>query len=140
MPKANTTVKAVRVDNDKLEALEKMLNGRTINSWLNEKIEEAVSFPVSENKKRIPEVNPFDLPEDALRDIESMSSLSGTTLRGAIEEFDRLLNDGTLIIGKTITVGLPRWVDRFISACEDKCLDVERVGENAVKSIERGTL
>lgn len=140
MPKANTTVKAVRVDNDKLEALEKMLNGRSINSWLNERIEEAVSFPTSENKRGSAEVNPLDLPEDALRDIESMSILSGTTLREAIEEFERLLNDGTLVLGKRIMVSLPCWVEKFVAACEDKCLDSERVGESAVKAIERGAL
>jgi len=45
MPKANTTVKSVRIDNDTLAALEGLLDGQSINSWLNEKIEEAVGLP-----------------------------------------------------------------------------------------------
>ena len=40
MPKLNTTVKSVRVDNEKIDELEKRLNGQTFNSWLNDVIDD----------------------------------------------------------------------------------------------------
>lgn len=40
MPKLNTTVKSVRVGNEKIDELEKRLNGQTFNSWLNEVIDD----------------------------------------------------------------------------------------------------
>ena len=45
MPKLNSTVKSVRLDNDILAELEKRLGGKTYNAWLNEKIAEELGKP-----------------------------------------------------------------------------------------------
>lgn len=39
MPKLNTTVKSVRLDNDVLSEIEGLLDGSSFNSWLTETVE-----------------------------------------------------------------------------------------------------
>lgn len=60
MPKLNTTVKAVRVDNDKLAELEKRLGGQTINSWMNEQIAEYLGGKKSQKIEASPEMEEIE--------------------------------------------------------------------------------
>lgn len=130
MPKVNSTVKSVRIDNATLSELERRLGGQSINSWLNEQIESYLSGGKPHIEKNT-----------ALMDIEQMASLSGMRLDEVIEEIDRLMNEGVLQLHRErITVEKPAWVERFEEACHEKCLDVEKVVENAIKAIQRGTL
>ena len=174
MPKANTTVKSVRIDNDKLEALEKMLDGKTINAWLNERIEEAVGLPSKSFRSTadfsgIPdgykekyedlmgrydklseaygellgkgEVNPkYDLPDEAMKDIEAMTTFCGMSLYDAMIEIDRLLNEGTLIISDEIKVVMPSWVTKIEEVCHDRCVSVDAFGKKVLDMIERGQI
>ena len=167
MPTANTTVKSVRIDNDKLESLEKILCGKTINAWLNERIEEAVGLPVNERiasstglpdeyekkyadllkgslseelKAKTGFTSKYELSEEVLDDIGSMTTLSDMSVETAIEEFDRLLNEGALVIGDEINVELPSWTKRITEVCHDRCISVESMGKKIVEMIERGQI
>ena len=164
MPKANTTVKAVRVDNDKLEALEKLLCGRTINSWLNEKIEEAVGLPSDVNKKTalhtglpddykekyeklLDEVvelrnrSEAEIPTDALKDIEAMAGLFGMSMEQAIKDFDDLMNDGSISVsGGHLVCTLPDWVMKVEEICHDRCIPLVSMGKKIADMMERGQI
>lgn len=99
MPKLNTTVKAVRIDNDKLAELEKRLGGQTINSWMNERIAEYLGAEPSKILKKT-EASP------EMEEIESIGKffdMSGEEMLKAV--CDGLMN-GNLTIedGKLTTV------------------------------------
>lgn len=98
MPKLNTTVKSVRIDNDKLERLERKLGGRTINSWLNEKIEE--------------EVEGIKIAKDFLPSAmeEELGSMAGFFAMSADELLDGIfagLREGYLTVEEGKVVGVP---------------------------------
>ena len=84
--------------------------------------------------------NGFDLPSEALKDIESMSTFCGMSLHDALVEFDRLLNEGALVIGDEINVELPSWTKRITEVCHDRCISVESMGKKIVEMIERGQI
>ena len=91
MPKLNTTVKSVRIDNNVLEGLEKKLNGRTFNSWLNEKINESI-----EGKPEFNECKPNAFSTEAGKDLMEMLSYYKVHAEKFIVDIRELMQNGTL--------------------------------------------
>ena len=129
MPKLNSTVKSVRVDNEKLAELERRLGDKSINAWLNEQIEGFLSGSVTR------EVNPV------MEDIETMVGLSGMVLDDFWKEICGLMEDGNIEISSVgVQLVSEPWVEDFKEACHDRGLPVEKVAESAIKAVKRGVL
>jgi len=145
MPKANSTVKAVRIDNDILAEFEQKLAGQTINSWLNEQIEEYVGGVPSE-KNEDKRVNPQKTKKSRsatpeLKDIESMIELYGISLEDFYSQIDGLMNEGTIDVSSgKVTVVLPDWAAEFAEACHDCSIPVEEAGKKAAKALRKGSI
>ena len=136
MPKLNTTVKAVRLDNAILDELESRLNGRSFNSWLNEMIAESLNEKKSSSSEGKPEKIPAEL-----ENIEGMVMFSGLTMKQFWDDIAKKLEDGVLMFSSTGTeVSISPWVDRFADVCRDKGLNVEEVAERAIGALQRGLL
>ena len=142
MPKKNSTVKAVRIDNDILAELEAKLGERTINSWLNEQIEGYVRGSENEPKQ----VNPqnFENSRSAspeLRDIEQMVSLSGLTMDDFYTQIDGLMNEGSFnLAGGKISINYPDWFNDFVETCHDCSVPVEEAIKRATKALRKGSI
>ena len=145
MPSTKTTTKTIRIANETAEFYEKM-SLRTVAESTHHLIESGVLgvsddgvFVVgSENKKTSASVY-TDLP--ALEDLRSMANCFGITVDDLLGLIDEALNEGTILIeGDRVVSSMPHWVERFEEVCRDKCLDPDKIGESAVKAIERGTL
>ena len=141
MPKLNSTVKSARVDNDMLAELEKRLNGKTYNAWLNEKIAEELR---GSGKIIVPErANPTDVDttSDVYEDLKGMVEFFGMTMDDFIQQADVALSEGVLTIseGKLVCV-IPEWAQRLSDACHELGYDVEKIAESAVKSLGKGAL
>lgn len=130
MPKLNTTVKAVRIDNDKLAELTRRLGGQTINSWLNNQIDCYL-----ENKSEQKGVNP-DVPPDVWENIVSMAEFCEGGLNGLLLAVNRMLEEG--ILDTDLRVRKEKWVENFEEACHEKGLPVEKAAEGAIKALKRG--
>lgn len=91
MPKLNTTVKSVRIDNNVLEELEKKLNGRTFNSWLNEKINESI-----EGKPKVNECKPDVFSTEAGKDLMEMLCYYKVPAEKFIVDIREVMQNGTL--------------------------------------------
>lgn len=136
MPKLNTTVKAVRIDNDKLAELEERLGGQTINSWLNEKIAEYLGGkPLKTEKKS--EAS----PNNDLKEIESMANFFGFSLDEFLKMVCEGLTEGVLTIEKGKLVGTPDLdLENFKEACHEMGADPQKVLDKAAQGVRRGTL
>lgn len=133
MPKLNSTVKSVRVDNEKLAELERRLGDKSINAWLNEQIEGFLNGSVTR------EVNPVKSP--VMEDIETMVGLSGMVLDDFWKEICGLMEDGNIEISSVgVQLVSEAWVEDFKEACHDRGLPVEKVAESAIKAVKRGVL
>lgn len=143
MPKLNSTVKSVRLDNDILAELEKRLGGKTYNAWLNEKIAEELGKP-NKNIETV-RVNPvnavINTSLDAFVDLKSIVDYYGITMDGLLEKVDVALNDGTLSLddGKLVCV-LPDWAVKLSDACHEIGYDVDKIVDSAIKSLKKGSL
>lgn len=139
MPKLNTTVKSVRIDNGSLNELEQRLGGKTINAWLNEKIEEEISGKPIEKQPEC--VSEYGISSEVLSEINEMVTLMGGTAGEFIEDVKNKLVEGIICSENGKIAGLPT-IDttRFEEVCHDKCLDPQTVLEKATKAVERGTL
>ena len=75
-----------------------------------------------------------------LKDIEEMVDLCGGTLDAFLEDVNRGLNDGTLVVedGKLMMPEVN--TDEFSQVCHDKCLDPQEVLEKATQAVKRGQL
>lgn len=136
MPKLNTTVKSVRLDNDILAELEKRLNGKTYNAWLNEKIAEELGR--SSQKIEPVQVNPIENHSEAYSDLVSMLDCYGLTMEQFILEADRCMNEGLLTFeGDAMLCALPEWAVRLEEACEELGYDVDKIVDSAVKSLKQ---
>lgn len=145
MPKKNTTVKAVRIDNDILAELEAKLGGRTINSWLNEQIEDFVrDVPLEKNEDK--RVNPQKNEKSRsaspeLEDIEQMLSLSGLTVDDFYTQIDGLMNEGSFnLTGGKISIVYPDWLNEFSETCHDCSVPVEEAIKRATKALRKGSI
>ena len=132
MPKLNTTVKAVRIDNEKLAALEKMLCGRSINSWMNEKIDESLG-----GKPEISRGTPlYGLDEEILKDLDTMARFGGGSVGEIVRMLDEGLNNGSLILGANRIEGKPPInLDRFLERCREVGADPQKVLDKATGGI-----
>lgn len=130
MPKLNTTVKAVRIDNDKLAELTKRLGGQTINSWLNNQIDCYL-----ENKAEQKGVNP-DVSTDVWENIVSMAEFCEGGLNGLLLAVNRMLEEG--ILDTDLRVRKEKWVESFEEACHEQGIPVEKAAEGAIKVLKRG--
>lgn len=83
----------------------------------------------------------FKPKSDDVREVEGMASLCGCTPDNFYRQLKTMLEEGTLMVNKgVVEVGMPHWVERFNEVCRDKCLDPDKIGESAVKALERGQL
>jgi len=108
MPKLNTTVKSVRIDNDKLAELEGRLGGKTINAWLNEQIECYLSGGKGDkgvNPQKKSEKSGLT-PNKDLEEIDSMAKFFGMDGGELLKIICAGLEEGELTIknGKLVTV------------------------------------
>ena len=141
MPKLNTTVKSVRIDNDKLAELEGRLGGKTINAWLNEQIECYLS-----GEKGGKGVNPQKnsektglTPNKDLEEIESMAKFFGMDGGELLKGVCAGLMDGNLTVENGKVVGVPEVnLDNFKEACHEKGIDLQKALDKATQSIRRG--
>ena len=132
MPKLNTTVKAVRIDNDKLAEIESRLAGQTFNAWFNEIIDEFLGGSV---KKSIAKEGKPVVP-DELGEIEDMVAFSGLTMKQFWDDIALKLNEGVLMFTSTGTeVACEPWVDEFKDLCRDKHIDVEQTIKRVMQSL-----
>lgn len=132
MPKLNTTVKAVRIDNDKLSELITRLDGQTINAWLNNQIDCYL-----ENKAEQKGVNP-DVPPDVWENIVSMAEFCEGGLNGLLMAVNKMLEDG--VLDTDLRVHKEKWVENFEETCHELGLPIEKAAESAIKALKRGGL
>ena len=131
MPKLNTTVKSVRIENEKLVELEKRLAGRSINSWLNEQITEFLGGK--------PAKIGCELSSETMGSIREMLGFSGMTFDDLLKDINEKLESGELMLDEGCTrVQMPAWAEAFEEACHDLCIPVEKAAENAIKALKKG--
>lgn len=137
MPKLNTTVKSVRIENEKLAELERRLAGRSINSWLNEAITEFL-----EGKPRVNPELPYNIDIKDLDDMSTMSGFVGGNMRIMIHLLDIGLNEGVFEVrdGKLIAHDLTLRTEDFKGVCHDMGLDCQKVLDEATKKLRKGIL
>lgn len=136
MPKLNTTVKAVRVDNDVLERFEKKLKGQSVNSWLNEQILMFVdgdSAAFSQNNE-----SKTGKPLSDSAELEEMALCFGMTGEEMLHSLVESLNEGLVTVDKGKVVGYLPWADEFEEVCHDLCIDVEKAASGAIKALRNG--
>ena len=150
MPKLNTTVKSVRIDNDKLAELEAKLGGKTINAWLNEQIECYLSGEKTEkgvNPRKTAEnlVLPHDkygIDVKYLDDMETMANFMGGSVAEMIRLTDEAMNNGVLNYqnGEYVGVNPNLNTDKFRDACHDINKDPQEILDKVVGLIEKGRI
>lgn len=145
MPKVNTTVKAVRVDNDRLAELEERLGNQTFNSWMNGQIMRFLEVtPCSENE--VKGVNPSKIPENFsatpyMSDIEEMLTVSGMTTETFLSDIAEMMNNGEFdLSGKNVKIIYPSHIEEFIETCHDCCLSEEEAFRKATKALRKGSI
>ena len=126
MPKLNTTVKAVRVDNDKLAELERRLGGQSINSWMNEQISGYLGEPVPKTGRN--------------EDLEAMLCLCGISLDEFMDVVYGWVCDGTIDLTDGVRVMEASWVTDLRETCHDLCIPVEKAVESACKALRKGLI
>ena len=137
MPKLNTTVKAVRIDNDKLAELERSLGGQSINSWLNEKITEHLAGkPVVMGT--VSGELPYGIQRETLDDLATMCSFMGGNLNTMLSLFDEAANTGEIYFENGRLMGKPPInLDKFLEACREVGADPQKVLDKATAGIRR---
>lgn len=139
MPKLNSTVKSVRIDNEKLAELEAKIGEKSINAWFNECIErflsgEEVGLPSCGSKDGISATEKEGLPqnqakseskynidEDILDDLATMQTFAGGSVEEMIRRFDEALNVGSIICEGERFVGVS---DIYLGDFKDKCREM----------------
>lgn len=138
MPKLNTTVKSVRIDNDKLELLEKRLGGRSINSWLNEQIAEYLAGKPENSEKNVSLTAKYGINEDDLAEMDSMRMFMGGSVGVMIRGITEALCEGRILYENGRFIGMPEIdLDEFKEACRDIGMKPEEVLEKATQNIRR---
>ncbi len=129
MPKLNSTVKAVRVDNDKLAELERRLGDRSINSWMNEQI--SVYLGSADEGENISEWK---------ADLDAMLELSGIGFDEFMDVIYGWVCDGTIDLTDGVKVSEASWVTDLRETCHDLCIPVEKAVESACKALRKGLI
>lgn len=133
MPKLNTTVKSVRIDNEKLADLEKKLGGRSINSWLNEQIVEYLGGK--------PQTETVCTPSHAMSEIDSMAKCMHIETDDLLNGIYEGLNDGKLSYEKGKVVGYPDFdIEPFKEACHDAGIDPQSAMDKVIGAIRKGKI
>ena len=132
MPKLNTTVKAVRIDNDVLERFEEKLKGRSVSSWLNEQILAFVDGNSQNNDVKTGK------PLSDSDELEEMAVCFGMTGEEMLHSLVESLNEGLVTMDKGKIVGYLPWADEFAEVCHDLCIPVEKAAEGAIKALKNG--
>ena len=141
MPKLNTTVKSVRIDNDKLAELEGRLGNKTINAWLNEQIECYLS-----GGKGNEGVNPQKkseksglTPNKDLEEIDSMAKFFGMDGGELLKGVCAGLMDGNLTVENGKVVGVPEVnLENLEEACHDRGIGMQEAIDKTVKNLRSG--
>ena len=148
MASSKTVAKGIRISNESAE----YFSGKPLNRMVEGLMELLESGQVQfdgENLSVHDEIvkpaesvhseNSCDLP--SLKDLRSMANCFGITVDDLLGMIDEGLNEGTILIeGGRVISSMPHWVERFNEVCRDKCLDPDKIGESAVKALERGQL
>ena len=141
MPKLNTTVKSVRIDNDKLADLEGRLSGKTINAWLNEQIECYLSGEKGDkgvNPQKISEKSGLT-PNKDLEEIESMAKFFGMDGSDLLKGVCDGLMDGNLTVENGKVVGIPKIdLDSLEEACHERGIGMQEAIDKTVKNLRSG--
>ena len=146
MPTVGSITKTVRINPTDLVIIEGLMKDGT--SWsgaihkLCENYSGVPSVPAENPDKTTgtPSKSEYDLPGEAMKDIEGMANFCGMSLYDAMLEVDRMLNDGTLMIGDEIKVVMPSWVTKIEEVCHDRCVSVDAFGKKVLDMIERGQI
>lgn len=125
MPKLNTTVKAVRVDNDKLAELERRLNGQTINSWLNEQIDAFL-----EGKRGLDGV-----PKGIMDNIILMSQFCDGGLAGLMSAVNGMLEDG--VLDTDLSIHRDEWIEDFEKFSKENGMSLRKATDKAIKLLRK---
>lgn len=124
MPKLNTTVKSVRVDNEKIDELEKRLNGQTFNSWLNEVIDEYLNGSSGTFSSKNG------------RDLSEMLSCFKKSESEFIDDVHELMENGTLTYENgRLTIDLGFDYQPFLDFCQKRKANPATVWKNLGKEI-----
>jgi len=145
MPKANSTVKAVRIDNDILAEFEQKLAGQSINSWLNEQIEGYVrgtQINKTDPKGVNPQKSEKSLSATPLNEeIEEMLSVSGLSVEKFLDDLTEMMNDGSFdLSGGRLSIVYPSYISEFEETCHDCGIPVEDAMKKAAKALRRGSI
>lgn len=135
MPKLNTTVKSVRIDNDTLSELENRIDG-TFNSWLNGVIEDYLK---SEKPKKPDSMGVYPTIDKPIADnLSQMAVFMGTDLSGLVSALNDGLEDGSLSYEDGRLVGQSELkMDRFYEICHDRNLERQKAFDRLVNMLER---
>lgn len=135
MPKLNTTVKSVRIDNDTLSELESRIDG-TFNSWLNGVIEEYLK---SEKPKKPDSTGVYPTIDKPIADnLSQMAVFMGTDLSGLVSALNDGLEDGSLSYENGRLIGQSELkMDRFYEICHDRNLERQKAFDRLVNMLER---
>lgn len=137
MPKLNSTVKSVRIDNIKLAELEEKIGEKSINAWLNECIERFLSG----EEVGMPQYNPnakskYAIDEAVLDDLATMQSFAGGSVGEMIRRFDEALNAGLIVCEGGQFKGMPEiYLDDFKDKCRDLNIDPQKAIDKWVKEM-----
>ena len=124
MPKLNTTVKSVRVDNEKIDELEKRLNGQTFNSWLNEVIDDYLNGSSGTFSSKNG------------RDLLEMLSCFKKSESEFIDDIHELMENGTLTYENgRLTIDLGFDYQAFLDFCQKRKANPATVWKNLGKEI-----
>ena len=150
MPKLNTTVKSVRIDNDKLEELEQRLGGKTINAWLNERIEDYIKPCTAENVEKTGKPsksekilgaspNKYEIDEKILDDLATMQMFMGGSVAEMIRLFDEAVNEGVIAYENGRYVGVPDVdLESFYEVCHERGVEPQEAIDKLVLDMRKG--
>ena len=147
MPKLNTTVKSVRIDNDKLAELEDRLGGKTINAWLNEQIEcylfgekgDKGVNPQKKSEKTELSLNKWGIDEKILEDMATMIPFMGESVAEMIRLMDAALNEGMITYENGRYIGTPEiYLDDLKEACHERGIGMQEAIDKTVKNLRSG--
>jgi len=137
MPKLNTTVKSVRIDNDNLAELERKIGSKSINAWLNEQIE-AFLYGSKSETGGLPKIA---VKPETYRSMESMINFYGGDLGHLIEMLNEAMEKSTVIYEGGSLIGLPQIdLDRYMDVCHEMNVDPQETIYKVAQMVERGQI
>ena len=133
MPKLNTTVKSVRIDNDILSELESRIDC-SFNSWLNSVIADYIGGKPQNQTKSDDTPSDYDgVNPRILANIKQMCPFLGTSFSGMMEMLSNGLDDGSLsVVDGRLKGETEVNLDGFYEVCHEKNLDLQKAIDKAV--------